>query len=101
VLVEANGADMNKVLTSNIGEYLNKYGFEIVIDRKVEQDIDNALTSTDNWADDAGSRLIIIMPKASKLVLLTGDEQQPGTSCVEKSAMGRFRPVGATPAMLV
>lgn len=68
VLVEATGADMNNVLTHNIGEYLDKYGFGIAIDRQVEQDIDNALTSQDNWVQDAGSRLIIVMPKASKLV---------------------------------
>jgi hypothetical protein len=68
VLVEATGPDMNKVLTHNIGEYLRKYGFEIVIESKVEQDVDNALTSPGNWVDDNGSRLIIIMPKASKLV---------------------------------
>jgi len=68
VLVEATGADMNRVLTHNIGEYLDMYGFGIVIDRQVEHDIDNALTSQENWVQDAGSRLIIIMPKASKLV---------------------------------
>jgi len=68
VLVEATGSDMNKVLTQNITEYLNKYGFQIVLERKFEKNIDNALSSPGNWVDDNGSRLIIIMPKASKLV---------------------------------
>jgi hypothetical protein len=68
VPVEGSDDDTNSTLTYDIGKYLNRYGFGLLIDKEVARNINDALSSQGNFVDDDGRRLIIVMPKAAKLV---------------------------------
>jgi hypothetical protein len=66
--VEGSGDDTNSSLNYDITQYLNRYGFGILIDAEVTRDINDALSSKGNFIDDNGRRLIIIVPKAGKVI---------------------------------
>jgi len=68
VRVEGSDDNTNLARSYDIGEYLNRYGFGLVIDKEVTRTINDALSSRGNFVDDNGRRLLIIMPKARKLV---------------------------------
>lgn len=69
VRVEGADGDTNSSLSYDINKYLNRYGFGILIDKEVARNINDALSSQGNFVDDNGRRLIILMPKAAKLVV--------------------------------
>jgi hypothetical protein len=69
VSVEGSDNDTNATLSYDIGQYLNRYGFGLQIDEKVTRTINDALSSQGNFVDDNGGRVIIVIPKAAKLVI--------------------------------
>lgn len=69
VPIEGSDDSTNSTQSYNIDEYLNRYGFGLPIDKKLARNINDALSSQGNFVDDNGRRLIIIMPKAAKLVV--------------------------------
>lgn len=68
VHVEGADDDGNSTLTYDIGKYLNRHGFGLLIDKDVARSINDALYNYGNFVDDDGHRLVIIMPKDGKLV---------------------------------
>lgn len=70
VHVEGADDDGNSTLTYDIGKYLNRYGFGLLIDKDVARSINDALYNYGNFVDDDGRRLVIIMPKDGKLVFV-------------------------------
>jgi hypothetical protein len=69
VLVEGSDDYTNATLSYDINQYLNRYGSGLLIDEEVTRIINDALSSRGNFVDDNGRRLIIIMPRAAKLVI--------------------------------
>ncbi|WP_146172010.1 hypothetical protein [Pseudoduganella armeniaca] len=69
VSVEGSDKNTNATRSYDIGQYLNRYGFGIRIDEEVTRTINDALSSQGNFVDDNGRRVIIVIPKTSKLVI--------------------------------
>ncbi len=68
-LVKGSDSNTNSTMSYDIGQYLNRYGFGLLIDEEVTRTINDALSSQGNFVQDDPRRLIIIIPKAAKLVI--------------------------------
>ena len=68
ILVEGTDSSMNRVMSHNIADYLDRYGFGIEIDPQINQEINNAISTPGSFAAYGRIGLIIVIPKVNKVV---------------------------------
>lgn len=68
ILVEGTDSSMNRVMSHNIANYLDRYGFGIEIDQQIKQEINNAISTPGSFAAYGRIGLIIVIPKVNKVV---------------------------------